>query len=90
MSNEGKNKLMELYGMDASEQLMKEIKELAKKSNISFKDDKFLKLGLEFLVVNLNEILEGKQKFCDLRALVSKSFGDAATYKYNVCGGKIN
>lgn len=84
-----KNQLIELYGEDAIDLALVEIKELAKNSNISFLDKKYLELGIGFIMINAAEILEGKKKECSLKSLVSESFGEAAIYKYNVCGGEI-
>lgn len=82
------NPLINLYGDDAFDLTLKEIKELAANSNIPF-DEKYLDLGISFIMINANEIIKEEKEKCNLRSLVSQSFGEAAIYKYNVNGGVL-
>ena len=85
-----RNQLIEIYGEDAIDLAFEEIKRMSRNSNIPFNDSKYLDLGIIFMMINATEILEGKKEKCSLKSLVSKSFGEAAMYKYNVCGGEID
>lgn len=82
------NPLINLYGNEALDLTLKEIRELAANSNIPF-DKKYVDLGISFLMMKANEIVEGKKKSSSLRSLVSESFGEAAMYKYNFNGGVL-
>lgn len=81
--------LIKLYGDDALEKVLVEIRDLAKYSNVTF-DKEFMGLGISFLNTHAKEISLGNEKECTIKTLVSKSFGEAAMYKYNLCGGEIN
>lgn len=80
--------LVYLYGEEAIDLALKEIEDLKFGSNIPF-DTEYVKLGISFLNLKSNEILEGKKNRCNLKALVSESFGEAAIYKYNIMGGNL-
>lgn len=82
------NPLKKLYGDDAFNLTLKEIKNLAEYSNIPF-DKKYVDLGISFLMMKANEIVEGKKQKRNLRSLVSESFGEAAVFQYNVNGGVL-
>jgi hypothetical protein len=78
--------LISLYGEDALSLVLKEIQELKNNSNIPF-DTEYVKIGLSFLGIKAEEIAQGTKQKRSIRALVSESFGEAAIYKYNCCGG---
>jgi hypothetical protein len=80
--------LVELYGENALDLGVEEIKKLALNSNIPF-DKAYVNLGMSFLVGKATELLEGKKEKPSLASLVSESFGEAAIYKYNVCNGVL-
>jgi hypothetical protein len=82
------NPLIVLYGSDALTLTSNEIKVLAVNSNIPF-DKPYVDLGISFLMIKASEIVEAKKPSCPLKSLVSESFGEAAIYKYNVCGGVL-
>jgi len=82
------NPLIKLYGLNAIESALQEIKKLKDNSNIPF-DKKYVKLGISFIMIKANEIVEENKKIPSLRGLVSESFGEAAIYKYNICGETI-
>jgi len=77
--------LISLYGENAIDLVLKEIQELRSNSNIPF-DSAYVKVGLSFLGIKAEQITQGTKQKCSLRSLVSESFGEAAIYKYNVCG----
>jgi hypothetical protein len=81
--NEDKNPLVEVYGENAIELVLEEIKKLKSNSNIPF-DAEYVKLGISFMALKSNEILENKKAHCSLASLVSESFGEAAICKYNI------
>jgi len=81
-------KLIAIYGDNVFEEMLNEVKYLKKYSNIPF-DQKYIRLGLSFCAIKAKEIINGEKKICNLRALVSESFGEAAIYKFNVCGGEL-
>lgn len=74
--------LVIVYGEDAIELALKEIQRLKLNSNIPF-DKEYINLGISFMMLKANEIIENKKKHCSLARLVSESFGEAAIYKYN-------
>lgn len=80
--------LISLYGEGAIDMVLKEIQDLKSNSNIPF-DSAYVRLGLSFLGIKAKEIVQGSKKQRSLRSLVSESFGEAAIYKYNVCGGTL-
>ncbi|MDY8021200.1 hypothetical protein [Paenibacillus polymyxa] len=86
MSNNNPLKL--LYGDEALELVIKEIKKLAMHSNFTF-DQKYVQLGMSFLTLKAKEIVEGNKQKCNLPRLVSESFGEAAIYKFNVNDGVL-
>lgn len=75
--------LVKLYGENAVQLATQEIERLKEGSNIPF-DKEYVRLGSSFMNINATEILEGKKKHCSLRALASKSFGEAAICRYNL------
>jgi len=77
--NETEKHLIAIYG---------EIKKLKEYSNIPF-DQKYIRLSLSFCAIKVEQIINGEKKKCSLRSLVSESFGEAAMYKYNCCGGVL-
>ena len=86
--NETQKNLIAIYGDNVFEDIFNEIKELKKNSNIPF-DQKYIGLSLSFCAIKAEQIINGEKKKCNLRALVSESFGEAAIYKFNVCGGEL-
>lgn len=80
-----KNQLKRIYGETALEDALKEIKQLAEHSNFTF-DKEYIEVGIGFTLMHAAEILEGRENKCSLKALITKSFGEAAIYKFNVCG----
>lgn len=82
------NPLIGLYGDEALDLVITEIKKLASNSNVPF-DKKYTDLGISFLSIKVNEIVSGKKEKITLQKLVSESFGEAAIYKYNVKGGTL-
>jgi hypothetical protein len=82
------NPLIKIYGDGAFDLVLKEVKQLAMNSNILF-DKKYVDLGISFLMIKANEVVEGKKIKSNLQSLVSESFGEAAMYKYNVNGGVL-
>jgi hypothetical protein len=83
-----KNPLISLYGDDAFNLVLIEVKELAVNSNIPF-DKKYVDLGISFLMMKAKDAIEGKRKRGSLRQLVCESFGEAAMFKYNVNDGVL-
>lgn len=79
---------MKLYGDNVLDVVPTEIDRLAEMSNIPFTQE-YIKLGIKFTLINAQEITEGKAKGRTLKDLISKSFGEAAIYKYNVMDGKL-
>jgi hypothetical protein len=75
--------LVAVYGENAINLALEEIQKLKINSNIPFDKD-YVNLGISFLNIKANEILENKKSHCSLKILVSESFGEAAIYKYNV------
>jgi len=86
--NEIEKHLISIYGENVFEEIFNEVKYLKKYSNISF-DQKYIRLSLSFCAIKAEQIINGDKKKCSLRSLVSESFGEAAMYKYNVCGGVL-
>lgn len=86
--NEIEKHLVSIYGDNVFENILNEIKEMKNNSNIPF-DDKYIRLSLSFCVIKSEQIINGEKEKCSLRALVSESFGEAAMYKYNCCGGVL-
>jgi len=86
--NETQKNLIAIYGDNVFEDILKIINELKSNSNIQF-DKKYIGLGLSFCAMKAKEIIDGKKKKCSLHALVSESFGEAAIYKFNICGGVL-
>lgn len=82
------NPLISLYGDEAFDLVLKEIKELSLNSNIPF-DKNYVDLGISFLMMKSKDAVEGKRKRGSLRQLVCESFGEAAMFKYNVNGGVL-
>ncbi len=80
--------LVNLYGDTAFSDTLVGIKELQDNSNIPF-DAKYVALGLNFVSYKVEEILSGSKNKCSLKSLLSESFGEAAIYKYNCCGGVL-
>lgn len=81
--------LVKLYGENAIDLALEEVGELRDNSNIPF-DKKYVELGISFLIIKANEIVEGKRKERGLKSLVQESFGEATIYKYNCCGGELD
>ena len=81
--------LISIYGDNVFEEIFNEVKYLKKYSNISF-DPKYIRLSLSFCAIKAEQIINGEKGKCNLRSLVSESFGEAAMYKYNICGGVLN
>ena len=86
--NEIEKHLISIYGENVFEEIFNEVKYLKKYSNISF-DQKYIRLSLSFCAIKAEQIINGEKKKCNLRALVSESFGEAAIYKFNICGGVL-
>ena len=86
--NETQKNLITIYGDNVFEDILKEINELKNNSNIPF-DQKYIRLSLSFCAIKAEQIINGKKKKCNLRELVSESFGEAAIYKFNICGGVL-
>lgn len=86
--DEKENHLVSLYGENVLKDIFNEIKELNNNSNIPF-DEKYVHLSLSFCNIKAGQIINGEKEKCNLRALVSESFGEAAIYKYNCCGGVL-
>lgn len=86
--NEMEKYLISIYGENAFKDLLNEIKDLKGYSNIPY-DQKYVKLGLSFCAIKAEQIINGEKEKCNLRALVSESFGEAAMYKYNCCNGVL-
>lgn len=78
--------LIQIYGNNAFELISTEIQKLALNSNIPF-DMKYVELGVSFMHIKADQILEGKKTKPTIALLVSESFGEAAIYKYNICDG---
>ena len=76
------NPLLTLYGENVFEDAMQEIDRLKAVSNIPFNKE-YVRLGISFMQMKANEIVEGKKKHCSLNDLVSRSFGEAAVATYN-------
>lgn len=83
-----KTNLVKLYGDTAFNDLLVDLKELQKNSNIPF-DSKYVSLGLSFASYKVDDMLKGVKQKCSLKNLLSESFGEAAIYKYNCCGGVL-
>jgi hypothetical protein len=79
---ENKIPLIKVYGENAIDLVLEEIEKLKSNSNIPF-DAEYVKLGVSFISLKANEILENKKSHCSLASLVSESFGEAAICKYN-------
>ncbi|MCR6108654.1 hypothetical protein HXA34_20375 [Salipaludibacillus agaradhaerens] len=75
--------LIELYGPDAIDSAFEIIQELKSHSNISF-DKECLELGISFTVLKAGDIVAGKKKIKNLKALVHEAFGEAGIAKYNI------
>ena len=86
--NETEKNLIAIYGDNVLKEMLNEIKELKEYSNIPF-DQKYIKLSLSFCTMKVEQIINGEKEKCSLRSLVSESFGEAAMYKYNCCGGVL-
>jgi len=86
--NETEKHLIAIYGDNVLEDILNEIKKLKEYSNIPF-DQKYIRLSLSFCAIKVEQIINGEKKKCSLRSLVSESFGEAAMYKYNCCGGVL-
>jgi hypothetical protein len=82
LEKEYQNQLVTLYGENGFDLAYEEIKKLQLNSNIPF-DTEYVKLGISFMMIKSNQILENKKARCSLASLVSESFGEAAIYKYN-------
>lgn len=80
--------LIKLYGNNVVDLVLEEIRYLADNSNFTF-DKKYIDVGISFINIKAQNIIDGKEKPCSLKSLVSSSFGEAAIYKYNVCGGVL-
>lgn len=80
---EEKHFLQDLYGDNAFNDILDEIKELKENSNINF-DSGYIKLGCDFVQLNAKELLDNGKPKLKLKTLVSKSFGEAAICKYNM------
>ena len=80
--------LVSIYGENAFKDIFNEIKELNNNSNIPF-DEKYVRLSLSFCAIKAEQIISGEKKKCSLHDLVIESFGEAAMYKYNCCGGVL-
>lgn len=74
--------VVEVYGENAIDLVLEEIQKLKLNSNISF-DNEYVNLGIAFITLKCNEILENKKSKCSLTSLVSESFGEVTIYKYN-------
>ena len=88
VKSETEKHLVSIYGENIFEDVLNEIKELKDNSNIPF-DKKYIQLGLSFCAIKAEQIINGEKEKCSLRSLVSESFGEAAMYKYNCCGGVL-
>jgi hypothetical protein len=86
--SEKENHLISIYGNNVFKDILNEIKELKNNSNIPF-DEKYIHLSLSFCAIKAEQIINGEKKKCSLHSLVSESFGEAAMYKYNCCGGVL-
>lgn len=75
--------IVEVYGENAIDLALEEIKNLEFCSNFPFTGD-YVKLGISFLNHKALEIIEGKKRKCSLESLISESFGEAAIYKFQV------
>lgn len=75
------NPLIILYGESALEEGTKIIRELATQSNFKF-DAEYNRIGINFTMINANEIIENKRKEMPLKELITKSFGEAAIYYF--------
>jgi len=83
---EVENYLVSIYGENVFKNILDMIKELKDYSNIPF-DEKYIRLSLSFCAIKTEQIINNEKEKCSLKALVSESFGEAAMYKYNCCGG---
>jgi hypothetical protein len=79
---EDRNPLITIYGENALDLAFEEIQKLKLNSNIPF-DNEYVRLGISFMMLKANEILENKKSHRSLTILVSESFGEAAICKYN-------
>jgi len=86
--NKTEKHLIAIYGDNVLEEILNEIKELKKYSNIPF-DQKYIRLSLSFCAMKAEQIINGEKKKCNLWSLVSESFGEAEIYRSNVCGGVL-
>lgn len=86
--NELQHPLITLYGSDALEQAQLEILTLKNESNIPF-DKEYISLGIGFLNIKSKAIVDDNTLKPSLKALITSSFGEAAIYKYNCCGGEL-
>ncbi|MBT2759895.1 hypothetical protein [Paenibacillus sp. ISL-20] len=75
------NPLKLLYGEEALELAVKEIKKLAMNSNFTF-DKEYVQTGMSLLAIKAKETLDGKKRKSNLESLVSESFGEAAIFKF--------
>lgn len=74
--------IVKVYGENAIDLVFEEIQKLKLNSNIPFDSD-YVNLGISFMTIKANQILEKEKSHCSLASLVSESFGEAAIYKYN-------
>ena len=88
MINELEKHLVSIYGENAFKDMLNKINDMKEYSNIPF-DQKYVRLGLSFCAIKAEQIINGKKEKCSLQTLVSESFGEAAMYKYNCCGGVL-
>lgn len=83
VNDEDQHPLINLYGSDAFDLVLEEIRKLQVKSNFPF-DNEYVQLGVSFAVIKATQIVEGKKPTQNLQSLVSECFGEAAIYKYNI------
>jgi hypothetical protein len=83
-----RSSLCVLYGTNVMTEIMEHIDELKKNSNIPF-DNKYLELGIQFLIFKANKIVKDVKPKPLLKNLISESFGEAAIYQYNCCNGRL-
>ena len=74
--------LVKVYGENVIDEALIEINELKANSNIPF-DKEYVNLGIAFMNIKSQQILDGEKKKCNLKSLVSESFGESAIAMFN-------
>lgn len=82
--------LIQVYGENAQDEFIKEYQNVVKTSNCQndFQDKTVKETGADFMCWNLEDIISGKEKIRNMRALICKSFGEAMMWSDHVKANK--